>query len=278
VKTKTGQKKIQIHPSAQVDPGAEIGDGTVIGPYAIIGEKVIIGENCRIGSHTVIEFTEMGKDCVVFPFASLGLPAQHTQYKGELTKLVVGDKCTFREGFTAHRGTLFDKGITKIGNNGFFMAYSHIAHDCVVGNNVIMANGAVFAGHVEVSDNCFISALSATHQFTRIGKGAIISGGAMVSQDVAPFCIAQGDRALLRGLNMVGLKRLGIPLASLKLLKQAYKTMFLQGLVLEEAIKHPDLNLSDPWIHTFKEFFLRKKRGFVRPALGIIKPVDGGAE
>lgn len=258
--------KPKIHPSAIVDPGAKIGSNVVIEPFAIVGKDVVIGNNCRIGPHSVVEFTEMGEGCQVFPFASIGLPPQHTRYKGEKTKVVTGKNCTFREGVTVHRGTLFDQGVTTIGDNGFFMAYSHIAHDCRIGNNVILANGALLAGHVEVGDNCFISASTGIHQFVRLGKCVMVSGGSMVPLDVAPFCIAQGDRAQIRGLNVVGMRRMGMPRESIDLVKNAYRALFFSGLPLEEALQQPAVQAKDDFVVTFRDFFSKKKRGFTRPS------------
>ncbi len=271
-------KNIQTNPTAIVHPKASIGHGTVIEPYAIVGEDVTIGQNCRIGSHSVIEYTQMGDDCTVFPFASLGLPPQHLGYKGEKTKLVIGNRCTFREGVTVHRGSMFDKGITQIGDDGYFMAYSHVAHDCRIGNKVTIVNGSLLAGHIEVGDNCFISGLTALHQFTRIGRGAMISGGAMVPQDVAPFCIAQGDRAVLKGINLVGLKRMGVPRTSITNIKTAYKTVFLSNLGLDEALKQDALNIDDEWVAIFRDFFSQRKRGFIRPDNFVDSSVSGEAE
>lgn len=174
-----------VHPTAIVDPSAQLGEGTEVGPYTIIGPDVKIGRRGRIGPNVVIEYATLGDDCNVSPFVSLGLPPQHFKYKGEKTRLVVGDRCTFREGVTVHRGTVLDKGVTTIGNDCYFMAMSHVAHDVTVGNNVTIVNGVLLAGHVQVADYCFISGMVGVHQFVRVGKGAIISGGAMILQDVA---------------------------------------------------------------------------------------------
>jgi UDP-N-acetylglucosamine acyltransferase len=254
-----------IHSSAIIDPSAKLGKNISIGPFVVIGPHVEIGDDTKIISHVAIEYTSLGKNCVVYPQASLGFAPQHLKYKNETTKLQVGDNCTFREGVTAHRGTPLDKSITIIGNNGYFMALSHIAHDCVIGNNVIMANSAQLGGHVKVADNSFISASVGVHQFVRIGMGTIISGGAMVSQDVAPFCIAQGDRANLYGLNLVGLKRTGVDRNTIKALKEAYQAMFLKGLTIDEALQNPSLNLNNSHVKIFREFFLEPKRGYIRP-------------
>ncbi len=186
---------MSVHSTAIVDPHTKLGVNVQIDAYAVIGPGVTLGDECHVYPHTYIERTTLGEACQVFPQASLGLAPQHLMYKGEPTQLVVGDRVTFREGVTAHRGMPSAGGVTRIGNDCFIMALSHIAHDCHVGNNVIFANGAQLAGHVEIGDNAFISTTVGIHQFVRIGRGAMISGGAMVPLDVAPFCIAQGDRA-----------------------------------------------------------------------------------
>ena len=265
-----------IHPSAVIDPGATIGAGVEIGPFAVIGPETVIGDRCRIFPHTMIAYTRLGNDCVVYPQASLGLEAQHLGYKGEPARVVVGDRCVFREGVTVHRGTAFDKSETVIGNDGFFMALSHIAHDCRIGDNVIMANGAQLAGHVEIGDRCFISTTVGIHQFVRIGAGSLVSGGAMVPQDVAPFCIAQGDRATLRGLNIIGMRRAGLSRESIKNVKAAYQVVFRSGRLLADALADPALHVDDAAVAVFRQFLSVPKRGFVRPE-GAANESGGGA-
>lgn len=265
---------MSIHPSAVIDSSARIGRNVHIGPFVVIGPDVVVGDNCQIWPHTVIEYTKLGNGCQVFPQTSLGLAPQHLKYKGEKTRLEVGDRTVFREGVIVHRGTVLDKSVTTIGNDCFFMALSHVAHDCRVGNNVIMANGAQLAGHVHVADSVFISALVGIHQFVRIGTGSMVSGGAMVPMDVAPYCIAQGDRAEIRGLNVVGLRRAGVSRDSMRLIKEAYKAVFFQGRPLVEALKRPELNVSDTWVQTFRSFFLEPKRGYIRPALKLISTTE----
>lgn len=259
---------MSIHPSAVIHPTATIGKDVEIGPYAIIGEETRIGDHCRIHAHAVIEHTTLGEECQVFPQSCLGLPPQHLRYAGEKTRLEVGRRSVFREGVSAHRGTAFDQGVTTIGENCFLMGFSHVAHDCRIGNNVTMANGSVLAGHVTVGDNVFVSGLVAVHQFVRLGRGAMISGGAMVVQDVAPFCIAQGDRATLRGLNAVGMRRAGVTRASMRLIKEAYRVVFASGMGLDEALSQPELTADDPLVQEFRAFLGAPKRGFTRPAAG----------
>lgn len=258
-----------VHKTAIIDPGAQLGKDVTVDAYAVLGPGVHLGDRCHIRSHAVLEHAELGKDCVVYPFASIGLPPQHMGYKGEPTKVTVGDRCIFREGVTVHRGTQFDKGVTLIGNDGYFMSCCHVAHDCVLGNNVTLANGVLLAGHVSIGNRVFISGLAAVHQFVRIGAFAMISGGTMAVLDVAPFCIAQGDRAVLRGLNLVGMKRGGVDRASIKHLKEAYKKVFLSNLSLTEALGDPLFNSENPHLKVFKDFLVTPKRGFARPSEAI---------
>jgi len=257
---------MSIHKTAIIDPSAKLGKDVVIDAYAVVGPGVQLGDKCHIRSHAILEYAELGSECVVYPFASIGLPAQHTGYKGESTKVTIGQRCVFREGVTVHRGTLFDKGVTTIGNDGFFMAQSHVAHDCVIGNNVTLANCVLLAGHVQIGDRVFISGLAAVHQFGRIGTFAMISGGTMAVLDVAPYCIAQGDRAALRGLNLVGMKRGGVDRPSIKLIKDAYKKVFLSNLSLNDALADPIFNSENPHLKVFKDFLATPKRGFTRAA------------
>ncbi len=257
---------MSIHASAIIDSKAKIGKDVSIGAFAVIGPDVEIGDGCRIWSHTTLEHVTLGQKCEVYPQVSLGLAPQHLKYAGEPTRLVVGDRTVFREGVTAHRGTALDKSLTKIGSDCYFMALSHIAHDCVIGNNVIMANAAQLAGHVTVGDNVFISTMVGVHQFVRIGRGAMISGGAMVPMDVAPHCVAQGDRATVKGLNIVGMRRMKMSRDDIRQVKNAYRAMFFDNLLLDEAVRTPELNVPNAHVKAFREFFMEPKRGFLRPA------------
>lgn len=254
-----------IHPSSVIDPSAQIGKDVYIGPFVVVGPDVTIGDGCRIESHAVLEYTTLGPRCRVYPHVSIGLPPQHLRYKGEKTRVVVGSGSVFREGVTIHRGTALDQSLTSIGDDCFFMALSHVAHDCRIGNRVIMANAVQLAGHITIEDNAFISGLTAIHQFARIGTGALVSGGSMVIMDVAPYCIAQGDRAVLKGLNVVGMRRQGADRASIKLVKDAYQAVFQSSLTLNEALEHPALLVDNPLIKKFRDFLSAPKRGFVRP-------------
>jgi len=255
-----------IHSSAIVHPSARIGQGVEIGPFAVIGEHVAIGDGTTIGPHAVIEgWTEIGRDNRIFQFASVGAAPQDLKFHGEKSLLRLGDRNTVREFVTLHRGTESGGGETLIGNDSLFMAYSHVAHDCIVGNRVILANGATLAGHVQVDDFAILGGLSAVHQFARIGAHAMISGGAMVAQDVPPYCIAQGDRARTVGINLVGLKRRGFSETAVRSVKQAYKLIFRSGLRLEEAMARIAQDVAAcPELSTFVDFISNSERGIAR--------------
>jgi UDP-N-acetylglucosamine acyltransferase len=214
-----------LHPTAKIDPTA------VIEPYAIIGEDTVIGPGCRIGAHAVVEFTTMGRDNVLFPGCFVGTAPQDLKYAGQKTRFIMGDRNTIRECAHLNRGTTATHE-TRIGSGCLIMAFTHIAHDCRVGDNVILVNNSGLAGHVEVGDGTIISTQCGVHQFTRVGRGVMISAGSMVGKDVPPFCIAQGDRARLRGLNMVGLRRSGMSRDTISALREAFRTVFLSGLRL----------------------------------------------
>ena len=226
-----------IHPTAIVDPKSEIAADVVIGPYAVIGAGVTVGEACRVGAHAVLEGpARLGAHNVIHAFASIGSAPQDLKYGGEPTKLEIGSHNVIREFTTLNRGTVGGGGTTRIGSHNLFMAYAHVAHDCVIGDRVVMANGATLAGHVTIEDFAIIGGLVAIHQHVRIGESAILGGGAMVSLDVPPYCMAAGDRATLRGLNLVGLRRRGMDEATLNALRAAYRILFQSGLRLADAV------------------------------------------
>jgi UDP-N-acetylglucosamine acyltransferase len=255
-----------IHETAIVHPGAQIDENVDIGPYAIIGEKVTIGSGTTVGPHAVIEgCTEIGRDNRIFQFASVGAAPQDLKYRGEETRLRIGDRNTVREFVTLHRGTESGGGETLIGNDSLFMAYSHVAHDSRVGNRVILANGATLAGHVQVDDFAILGGLCAAHQFTRIGCHAMVSGGTMVAQDIPPYSIAQGDRARTIGINLIGLKRRGFSETAIRNIKQAYKLMFRSGLRVDEALEKIERELEHlPELKTFVAFIRSSQRGIAR--------------
>lgn len=217
-----------IDPTARVASGAVIGNDVTIGPYCVIGPHVVLGDNCRLVAHVhVTGRTTIGPRTTIYPFASLGTPPQSTRYRGGDTRLIVGADCDLRESVTMNIGTEDGGGVTTVGERGFFMANSHVAHDCHVGNDVIFANCATLGGHVEIGDGVVIGGLSAVHQFTRVGSFAMIGGVAGVRGDVIPFGLANGDYARLEGLNLIGLKRRKFSRERIQALRRAYQKLFL---------------------------------------------------
>jgi UDP-N-acetylglucosamine acyltransferase len=256
-----------IHPLAVIAPGAHLAPGVQIGPYAVIGPSVRIGENTCVGPHAVIEgHTTIGCDNRIFQFASVGAIPQDKKYRGEESQLIIGDGNAIREFATLHIGTSGGGMVTRVGNQNLFMNYSHVAHDCQIGDQVVLANGATLAGHVVVEDYVTIGGLVAIHQFTRIGESALLAGGAMVSQDVPPYCTATGDRAHLHGLNLIGLKRRGFSFEEISALKKAYRTLFAEGLTLKEALTRlQEEYASSPTVLRLVEFVAVSSRGICRP-------------
>jgi UDP-N-acetylglucosamine acyltransferase len=216
-----------IHPSAVVETGARLGAGVHIGPFCYVSADATIGDQVELVSHvSVLGATSIGASTKVFPMAVLGAPPQNAKHKGGRTTLLIGANCTIREGVTMHLGTDTSRGETVVGENGNFLAYAHIAHDCIVGKNATFANGATLGGHCEIGDNVNIGGLTAVHQFVRVGDNAFLGGCSAVVGDVIPFAIAVGNRAKLRGLNIVGLKRAGLPRSEVHLLRRCYRTIF----------------------------------------------------
>ena len=256
-----------IHPTALVDPQSECDEEVEIGPYSVIEKNVFIGKGTWIGPHVVIrEGTRIGKRCRIYQFSSIGEAPQAFAYKGEKTSLLIGDDNIVREYVTLHRGTVHGGGKTTIGNNNYFMAYSHVAHDCQIGNQVVLANGATLAGHILIEDHAIIGGLSAIHQFCQIGTHAFISGLTGVSLDILPYMLASGSRAKLFGLNLVGLKRHHFSEGTLKALKKAYRTFFRSGLTMEKAIKRieEDEISQTAEVQHLLHFIQRSKRGISR--------------
>jgi UDP-N-acetylglucosamine acyltransferase len=255
-----------IHPTAIIHPTAQLDDNVSVGPYTIVGEHVRIGAGTQVGPHVVIErWTELGRDNVIHQFASVGAGPQDLKYKGEETWLVVGDRNRVREFATLHRGTVDGGGRTVVGSDNLFMAYAHVAHDCLVHNRVVMANAATLAGHVEIEDSAILGGLVAVHQFCRVGSHTMISGGAMIAQDIPPYTIAQGDRAKTIGINLVGLKRRGFPEATIRGIKAAYRLMFRSGLHMEEALTRIDSEYGTiPEVQHFLVFIKGSQRGIAR--------------
>jgi len=228
----------QIHPTAIVDPAATLGTDVAIGPYCVIGAKVRLGDGVRLMSHVVIEGkTSLGAGTVVYPFASLGHRPQDLKFHGEESSLDIGANNQIREHVTMNPGTEGGGMVTRVGDNGLFMMASHVAHDCQVGNNVILANNATLAGHVHVGDFVIVGGLSAVHQFVRIGSYAIIGGMSGVESDVIPFGLVKGERAHLAGLNMVGLERRGFSRDDVRALRSAYRMLFANEGTLAERLE-----------------------------------------
>jgi UDP-N-acetylglucosamine acyltransferase len=259
-------KSTNIDPRAAVHPDAELDQGVSVGPFTVIGPKVRIGAGTSVASHAVIEGrTTLGKDNRVFQFASIGADPQDLKYGGEDSVLIIGDGNTFRECCTVNRGTAGGINETRLGNNILLMACSHVAHDCVLGDGVIFANGATLGGHVTIEDGALISAFAAVHQFCRVGLLGMVAGGSMVVKDVPPYTTVQGDRASMRGLNLTGLQRKGFSPEAISAIKSAYRIVFRSGLALEEAVVKVRQEVdSCPEVEHLLDFLMSAERGFVR--------------
>jgi UDP-N-acetylglucosamine acyltransferase len=254
-----------IHPSAVVDAQAQIGADCVVGPYCVVGPHVQLGEGCRLHSHVVLAgLTTIGSRCEFYPFATVGLKTQDLKYKGGNCRLEIGSDNVFREHVTVHTAT-GDGDATRVGSHGNFLAYAHIAHDCVVGDHVIFSNNGTLAGHVKVDDYAIIGGLAAVHQFCRIGRLAIVGGCAKVVQDVAPFMMADGNPAITRGINKVGLDRQGVSETAQRALREAYKIVFRAGLTVPNALDRVSRELPQSEELTYFVDFCRKsERGIAR--------------
>ncbi|MFY1829572.1 acyl-ACP--UDP-N-acetylglucosamine O-acyltransferase [Myxococcus fulvus] len=256
----------QVHPTAVVHPDARLHESVLVGPYSVIGPQVTIGEGSHVGPHVVIEGrTTLGARTRIFQFASVGADPQDLKYAGEDTELTLGDDNQIREFVTLHKGTAGGGGATRVGNGNLFMANSHVAHDCVVGNGCRIGNGSALAGHVTMEDHVIISGLAAVHQFTRLGRFAFISGGAMVTMDIPPYATAQGDRAELVGLNTVGLERGGFTKDQIERIKEAHRILFRSKLGLQEALGRLRTELGGhPEVDHLVSFISQSKRGLTR--------------
>jgi len=235
-----------IHPTAVIESGAQIAESATIGPFCVIGPSVTIGENVELRSNVVVSGkTTIGEGTKVFPFAVLGQGAQHLKYMDIEAELIIGKNNVIREHVTMHLGTPIDKSRTTVGDNGLFMVNSHIAHDCVVGNNVIMTNNAVIGGHVHLGDFAILGGNSAVHQFCRVGKHAMVGGMSGVEQDVIPYGMVVGDRARLNGLNVIGLKRRGFTRDEIKSLRSAYRMLFAKEGTFSERLEDASAMFAD---------------------------------
>jgi UDP-N-acetylglucosamine acyltransferase len=257
---------MKIHPTAIVSREAHLGEGVEIGPYSIIGPDVTIGENTIIGPHVVIEQqTDIGGDCHILQFSSIGADPQDLKFKGEKTRVIIGNHNLIRECVTIHRATSADIGVTMIGDNNLIMAYCHVAHNCMLGNNTVMSSGAMLAGHIVIEDFVIIGGMSGIHQFTRIGRHAFIGGASAVTKDVPPFMTVAGNYAKPHGLNVVGLRRRGFTDDTLKALKQAYKLVYRSSLLLGTALEKIRSEVPDiSEVRQFTEFIEKSERGICR--------------
>lgn len=256
----------RIHPSAVVHPGAELADDVEIGPFCLIGEHVRIGAGTRVGPHNVIDgHTEIGERNVFHGSAHIGCAPQDKKYKGEPTRLVIGDGNTVYQFVTISTGTAQDEGITSLGDDNWIMAYVHIAHDCRLGSHLILANNATLAGHVHAGDWVFLGGFTSVHQFCKIGAHAMTAFTAAVTQDVPPYVTAAGNRAAPAGINSEGLRRRGFDNAQILEIKRAYKLLYRQGLTLEEAIAEITARAAErPELQVFVDFFPTATRGLIR--------------
>ncbi len=258
-----------IHPSSIVHKKAKIGANTTIGPFCQIGKDVVIGKNCILKSHVVIEGNVIiGDDNVFFPFSTIGTIPQDLKYKGEKTKVIIGNNCKMREYCTINLGTKGGGGTTRIGDNCLLMIGTHIAHDCIIDKNVIFANHSTLAGHVEIEKNVVVGALSAIHQFSRIGEGAMIGGMSGITADVPPFCTALGNRAKLNGLNIIGLKRNLFDKEEIYELRKVYQFIFGEKkLTFKERVKKiRNSNTKYYTVNKLADFILEEtQRSFCMP-------------
>jgi UDP-N-acetylglucosamine acyltransferase len=257
---------VEIHPTAVVAPGAQLGRGVVVGPFSVIGPKVQLGDNVHIASHVTIENrTTVGARTVIYQFATVGVVPQDLKFHGEDAELIIGEENSIRQYSNLSIGSESGGGITKIGRRNLLMVYTHVAHDCQVGDNIVLVNGVSLAGHVTIQDRAFVGGHSAIHQFCRIGTRAMIGGGSIVVQDVPPYCMVQGDRAAPVGLNVVGLRRAGFSAESLRDLKAMYRFLYSENLTLDDAISKMESELGDSEERrTFIAFLRSSERGVCR--------------
>lgn len=261
-----------IDPTARVEDGAVIGDGAIIGPFCAIGGNAVIGAGCNLESHvTVRGHTTIGAGCTVSPFAALGGPPQDLSYRGEPTRLEIGSGCIIREGVTMNVGTVKGGGLTRVGDRGYFMNNSHVGHDCTVGNDVIFATSATLGGHCEIGDFVYIGGMSAVHQFTRIGPQVMVGGVCGVRGDVIPFGRANGQYAVLEGLNIVGMRRRKFTKQRLATLRAFYQRLFHgPGIFAERLAAAQPMGPEDPAIAEILAFIAEAKHR------ALCLPADGG--
>lgn len=255
-----------IHPQALVDPAAKLANDVEVGPFTVIGPDVEIGEGTRIMSHVVVKGpTKIGAGNTIYQFSSVGEDCQDKKYAGEPTRLEIGDNNVIRESCTIHRGTVQDRSVTKIGSGNLLMAYVHVAHDCTVGNDCILANGATLAGHVQVDDQVILGGGTMVHQFCKIGPHSMSAGGSIVLRDIPAFVMASGQSASAHGLNTEGLKRRGVSSDTILELKRAYKTIYRKGLKLSDALEElQESAQSNSYVRMLVDSIERSERGIIR--------------
>jgi UDP-N-acetylglucosamine acyltransferase len=255
-----------IHPTAVIAIDAVLADGVEVGPYTVIGPGVEVGRGTKIGPHVVVEGpTRIGAGNRIFQFASVGADPQDKKYRGETTRLEIGDRNVIRECVTLHRGTVQDKGVTRIGDDNLFMAYAHVAHDCVIGSHCVLANQATLAGHVHIGDWVIMGGFSGIHQFGRIGSHAFIANNAAVTRDVPPFVMAVGQPADAHSINAEGLKRRGFTPEQVRNIRAAFRVLYRSGLKLAEATARLEALARDqPELLPLVEFLPQASRGIVR--------------
>ena len=263
----------RVHPLAVVDPGAVLGDGVEVGPFAVIGPGVTIGDGTEVGAAAQIRGpVRIGRENRIHPQAAIGFDPQDLKFTGEEVWLEIGDRNQFREFCTVHRGTAKGGGVTRVGSDSLFMAYTHIAHDCQVGDRVVFANNATLAGHVEVHDDATISAFTSVHQFCRVGRHAYLGGYTVATMDALPFVKTVGQKPACYGLNSIGLKRKGVEAESLRRLEQAYRILVRSRLPTPAALEQIRAELAgDPEVDYLLAFVESSRRGVIK------SPPRGGA-
>ncbi len=256
---------VEIHSTAIVEEGAKLAEGVKIGPYCIVGKDVTIGKGTILDSHVVVEgITEIGENNRIYSFVSIGKDSQDLKYKDEPTKTIIGNNNKIREFVTIHRGT-DDRWETRIGSDNLLMAYVHVAHDVIVGDRCILANNVTLAGHVTVDSFAIIGGLTPVHQFCRVGSYCMVGGASAITQDICPFVLAEGNKAKVRGLNMVGLRRKGFDATQISNLKKAYRMIFRKGLPLKEALEEvKSVYSEDENVMYLVDFIEKSDRGIAR--------------
>lgn len=255
-----------IHPTAVISESATIGENVTIGPFCVVDDNVTIGDGCILKSHVVVRgTTRIGKNNKFFQFSSIGEDCQDKKYAGEPTELIIGDDNEFREGVTVHRGTVQDEGVTIIGSRGLFMVNAHIAHDCVLGDDIIVANNCAIAGHVHIDDFVIVGGAVGIHQFCKIGAHAFLGAGGIILRDVPPFVMVSGHKNIPQGINSEGLKRRGFEKDEVLAIKRAYKVIYRAGNTIEEAIDALEAPANGhEGVARMVEFLRHAERGIIR--------------